>query len=65
MQQFWIANTITDITEKSCFISLMFQMQPMNQIVYRKVGTSMTGVGVPRNWLPMVWKHPGGFYVNP
>ena len=49
----------------------MFLMQPMSQIAYHKVATSniptaiafMTGAGVPRNGLPMVWKHPGGFYV--
>ena len=40
MQQFWIVDTITDITEKSCFMSLMFWKQPMNQIAYHKVATS-------------------------
>ena len=28
-----------------------------------RVGTSMTGVGVLPNGVPMVWKHPGGFCV--
>ena len=44
MQQFWIADTITDITEKSCFLSLMFQIQPMNQIAYLKVETSIENI---------------------
>ena len=41
MQQFWIADTITDVTEKSYFLSLIFQMQPMNQIACHKAVTSI------------------------
>ena len=71
-----ITHTIMDITEMSCFLSL-FQMQPMNEISYHKVttsikiysdcnrvGASKTGLGVPMNGVPMVWKHPGGFHVG-
>ena len=44
MQQFWIADTIMAITEKSCFLSLIFWMQPLNQITYHKVATSIENI---------------------
>ena len=36
IQQLWIANRIMDIPEKSCFLSLIYQRPPINQISYYK-----------------------------